>query len=577
MKGLGTYFLKYRWYYLFALVCLYLGIYLDLQSPKIIGRIIDDVIVGGQTGQLLRLALGLLGIGLGRGIFKYLQEFTGDCIGVKIGEDIRRSLFDHIQKMSVGFFEKNNTGELMTRVKDDAERIWDAMGFIGLLCVEAVVHTIMVLTAMIRLDPVLTLVPLCIMPIVGFLAVRLENGLDKVYDEITQENAKLNGVAQENLNGVRTVKAFYRRQHEIEKFRSHNSRYYDLNMEQAKTMAKYNPNISFFTKAMLLLSVTVGGMFVVRGRLTLGDLGAFIEYANNIVWPMEILGWVTNAMAVAVASNKKIRKILDEEPVIASPEGGKDLGRAEGRLCFFHVGLTLEGQKILEDVTFTVEPGKTLGIMGVTGSGKTTIVNLAERFYDVSQGRITLDGVDIRSLTLESLRKNISVVMQDVFLFSDMVAENIRLGSRDSMTREVMEASARQARAHGFVDRLPDKYETVIGERGVGLSGGQKQRLSMARALAKQAPILFLDDSTSALDMETEHEIQKELTRLKGVTRIVIAHRISAVRHADEILVLEDGKVAERGTHESLMALKGRYYDTFVAQYERPEELMLCL
>ena len=577
MRGLGKYFIKYKWHYLFALVCLYLGIYLDLQAPKIIGQIIDNVIVGGQVELLMRLVFLLLGIGIGRGIFKYLQEFTGDCIGVKIAEDIRRNLFSHIQKMSVGFFEKNNTGELMARVKDDAERIWEAMGFIGLLCVEAIVHTVMVLTNMVKIDPLLTLIPLCVMPMVGYIAVRLEKGLDKVYDEISEENAELNTVAQENLNGVRTVKAFFRGRHEIEKFRKHNSKYYDLNMRLARTMAKYDPNISFLTKVMLLLSVTIGGVFVVQSRITLGQLGTFIEYANNIVWPMDILGWVTNSMAAAIASNKKINKILDAQPEISSPEDGVELSAVKGELSFKNVSLELQGQKILDDVSFKVGSGKTLGIMGMTGAGKTTIVNLAERFYDVTEGEVALDGVDVRRLKLDSLRKNISVVMQDVFLFSDTVSENIRIGSRDTMTDEMMVESAKQARAFGFVDDLPEKFETVIGEKGVGLSGGQKQRLSIARALAKNAPILFLDDSTSALDMETEHEIQKELNQMEGITKVIIAHRISAVRHADEIVILEEGRVVERGNHDSLMELKGRYYDTFVAQYERPEELMLCL
>ncbi len=577
MKGLGQYVIKYKWRYLFTLVCLYLGIWLDVQAPKLIGRIIDDVLAGGQTALLMGLLWMLLGVGAGRGLFKYLQEYMSDCIGVGIAEDIRRKLFSHIEKMSVGFFDRNNTGELMARVRDDAERIWEAMGYVGILCVEALVHTVMVLTNMVRLDPLLTLIPLGIMPAVGVIAVRLENRLDKVYDEISEENAKLNTVAQENLSGVRTVKAFFRGEYEIGKFRKHNRRYYDLNMRLARTMARYDPCISFLTRTMLLLSVTVGGLFVVRGRLTLGQLGAFVEYANNIVWPMEILGWVSNTMAAALASNKKIEKILQEEPVVTPPAGAAVLPQVRGSLTFDHVGLKLGEQTVLEDVSFHVEAGRTLGIMGVTGSGKSTILNLAERFYDVSEGSIRLDGVDIRRLEPDCLRGSISVVTQEVFLFSDTIAENMRIGNHGRISDGLLRESASQASADGFIEKLPKGYETVIGERGVGLSGGQKQRISIARALAKQAPVLILDDATSALDMETEHEIQRAMNAVTGVTKIIIAHRISAVRHADEIVILENGRIVERGDHDSLMALKGRYYDTFVAQYERPEDLALCL
>lgn len=572
MKNLGKYMAKYWYLYLFAMVCLVLGILMDVAAPRVIERIIDDVIVGGNQGILMGLLIALFLLGTGRGLFKYLQEFTGDVIGLRISVDIRRKLFAHIESMSMGFFEKNNTGELMTRVKEDVERIWEATGFMGLLCVEAVVHTIIVILCMVRISPVLTLIPLCIMPVVGYIAVRLEKNLDKVYDDISEENARLNTVAQENLTGVRTVKAFSRERYEIEKFRKRNGHYYNLNMALAKTMAKYNPNISFMTKTLLILSVTVGGVFVVQGRISLGQLGAFIEYANNIVWPMEILGWVTNSMAAAVASNKKINRILEEEPQIVSPENPERIENVKGELEFRHVSLSFDKQTVLEDVSFKLPAGGTLGIMGMTGSGKTTIVNLIERFYDTTEGTVLLDGVDVRRLNLQQLRSGTAVVMQDVFLFSDTVGENIRIGSRDWMERPHMEQAARAADAHGFVSKLPQGYDTVIGEKGVGLSGGQKQRISIARALAKNAPILVLDDSTSALDMETEHEIQKQLESLAGMTKLIIAHRISAVRHADEIIVLQDGRIAERGTHESLLREKGLYYNTYVAQYEEPKE-----
>lgn len=576
MKSLGKYMAKYWYLYLFAMVCLVLGILMDVAAPWVIERIIDDVIIGGEYTILVGLLVTLFLLGAGRGLFKYLQEFTADFIGLRISRDIRRKLFAHIEGMPVSFFEKNNTGELMARVKEDVERVWDAIGYVGLMCVEAVVHTVTVIVCMVRISPLLTLIPLCIMPVVGYIAIQLEKKLDQVYDDISEENARLNTVAQENLTGVRTVKAFSREAHEIEKFKKHNGRYYELNMALAKTMAKYDPNISFLTKTLLLLSVMIGGILVVQEQITLGQLGAFIQYANNIVWPMEILGWVANSMAAAFASNKKINRILEEQPEIVSADRAKPMEIVKGSLTFDHVGLTLQGQPILQDISFTVEAGKTLGIMGMTGSGKTTLVNLIERFYDVTEGAIRLDGTDVRDWELKQLRDSTAVVMQDVFLFSDTVGENIRIGSRDWMEQVHVERAAMAADAHGFVSELPEGYDTVIGEKGVGLSGGQKQRISIARALAKQAPILILDDSTSALDMETEHEIQQQLKNLTGVTKLIIAHRISAVRHADEIIILQEGRIAERGTHESLLKKKGLYYATYVAQYEEPEEVSIC-
>ena len=291
MKRIGKYMAKYWYMYLAAIVFLLLGILFDVAVPQVIQHIIDDVLIGGNHSILIWFLIALFILGAGRGIFKYLQEFTGDCIGVKISRDIRRTLFKHIEHMPMSFFAKNNTGELMARIKEDVERIWDAVGFVGLLCAEAIIHTIVVIVCMLRISPILSLIPLCIMPIVGYIAIRLEKSLDKVYDDISEENAVLNTVAQENITGVRTVKAFSRESYEIQKFRKHNRRYYELNMNQARVMAKYNPNISFLTRVLLLLCVCAGGLLVVLSKISLGQLTAFIEYANNIVWPMEILGW----------------------------------------------------------------------------------------------------------------------------------------------------------------------------------------------------------------------------------------------------------------------------------------------
>ncbi len=595
MKNLGHYMKSYAFLYLLGFVSMVIAIALDLMAPQITKHIIDDVIVGGQVELLMKLLVGLLVIALGRAVFQYIKEFSYDYIGVSIGFHMRKDLFRHIQGMSMDFFDRHNTGELMTRVKDDVDKVWVAIGFIGILAVEAVTHTILVIFFMLQFNPLLTLVPLLILPAIAFCAFRLERELGDVYDQISDETAELNTVAQECIAGVRTVKAFARERYEIEKFSRHNKRFYDLNMNQARTLSNYQPMITFLGKFMLIAVIIVGGLMVIGGRMSLGDLGAFSEYANNIIWPMEIVGWLGNDIASAFASWKKIKKVAVQTPTITSTptDGNSSDGTIEngdasggsvesgdskrggvfvpgtfrGDIVFDHVGFSLDGHEILNDINLHVKPGQTLGIMGMTGTGKTTLVNLLQRFYDVTKGRILLDGTDIRELPVGQLRACVSVVMQDVFLFSDTVTENVKIGHREEILPDTVEWAARNAGADRFINRLSDRYETVIGERGVGLSGGQKQRISIARAIAKQTPVLIFDDATSALDMETEQLIQKRLNEVGQTTKIIIGHRISAVRSADEIIVLDKHRIAERGTHEELIEKKGLYYQTWCVQY----------
>lgn len=569
MKKLLTYMKRYWFLYVFGFVCMVISICLDMISPQITRSIVDDVILGGRMELLTKLLLGILAIGFGRAIFQYGKEFTYDYIGVTVGHHMRKDLFRHVQKMSMDFFDRHNTGELMTRVKDDIDKVWMVVGFVGILSVEALTHTLLVLVCMFRLNPYLTLVPLVVLPAIGFCAVRMERGLGKVYDELSEETAKINTVAQECFAGVRTVKAFAKEQYEIEKFSRHNQKFYDLNMNQAGLVSRYQSLITFLGKVMLLAVIVAGGLMVIWEKMTPGDLIAFSEYANNVIWPMEILGWISNDVASAFASWKKIRKVADEQAKIQSNEcenvSGTDIC---GEICFDHVCFSLDGHEILRDISFTLQPGRTLGIMGMTGSGKTTIVNLLQRFYDVTEGRILLDGQDIRTIPLARLRASMAVVMQDVFLFSDTVSENVKTGKRKALNQETVEWASERAGASRFIGRLANQYDTVIGERGVGLSGGQKQRISIARAIAKQPKILVLDDATSALDMETERLIQSNLKETGDTSKIIIGHRISAVRNADEILILDQGTIAERGSHESLMKQKGRYYETWRVQYE---------
>lgn len=568
LKKLHTYIWEHKWGYLLAVSSLLIAVSLDLMSPQFTKHIVDDVIVGGDIPKLKWLLLGILGIGVGRCIFQYVKEYMFDYLGSTIASDMRKNLFRHIQSLSAEFFDRTGTGELMARVKEDVDKIWDGISFVSMLLIEVTVHTIIILFWMYRLDWRLALIPTLSMGICGAIAIVMEKKLGAVYEAISEENAALNTVAEENLAGVRTVKAFAREKYEIGKFLSHNKRYYDLNMQQSKVFVKYDPYFSLVTKVLPLITVMSGGYFVIHGEMTLGSLSAFLEYSNNIVWPMEMLGWLTNSASSAIASNRKIQKIYQEKPAVTEKAQPVIKERIAGKIEFSDVSFhKADGYEILKDVNFTVMPGKTIGIMGATGAGKSSIVYLLQRLYDVTGGSVKVDDTDVRDLSLKQLRSSISVVMQDVFLFSDSISENVKLGKRDSIDPETVRKAAADARANSFIERMDQKYDTVIGERGVGLSGGQKQRISIARALAKKNPILVLDDSTSALDMETEHLIQETLETLKDTTKIIIAHRISAVKNADEIIVLDAGQVKERGTHESLIAQKGLYYETYLAQY----------
>lgn len=576
MKKISTYLREHMWAYIGVTICLIVGVGLDMLAPLLTKQIIDDVILGNNIGKLKFLLLGILGIGVGRCFFMYIKEFGCDILGSTIATKMRKQLFNHIQSLSTEFFDRTNTGELMSRVKEDIDRIWDALGFVGLLIVEVVVHTSVVLFCMYRLNWKLAILPTIGMIICGFLAIYMEKKLGNVYEEISEENAALNTVAEENLAGVRTVKAFAREKHEITKFLSHNKRYYDLNMKQSKLFVKYHPMFSFVSKLLPIIVLLIGGGMVINGEFSLGSLGAFVEYSNNIVWPMEMLGWLTNSFSSAVASNKKLKKIYAEKPAVIEKANPVLLESVKGKVTFDNVSFYKIDKKkeneetkvhILEDISFTVMPGKTIGIMGATGAGKSSLIYLLQRLYDCTGGQVLLDDVDVKDLSMKQLRGNISLVMQDIFLFSDTISENVRLGKRDSVDFHAIREASHDAQASEFIEKMENKYETIIGERGVGLSGGQKQRISIARALAKQNPILVMDDSTSALDMETEHMIQQTLNALENTTKIIIAHRISSVRHADEIIVLDGGHIAERGTHESLLAMKGLYHETYLAQY----------
>lgn len=577
MKKIRTYLWEHRLAFGLAILAMIISISLDMLSPKLTQSMIDDVLLGGHMDLLTPLLLAYAGVGVGRFIFQYVKEYTFDLTGSKIAAQIRRAVFCHVQSLSTEFFDRTGTGELMSRIKDDVDHIWDGLTYVGMLMIEVIIHTSIVLFCMYSLNWKLAILPTIGMAASAIIAIYMEHRLDSVYESISEENATLNTVAEENLAGVRTVKAFAREKYEIGKFLSHNQRYYELNMEQSNIFVKYHPYISLISKILPISVLLFGGVQVMQGEFTLGELSAFFAYSNNIVWPMEMLGWLTNSLSYAVASNRRIQKLYEEKPAVKDPETPVVLPSVKGQITFEHVSFHKADQhEILHDISFTVKPGKTVGIMGTTGAGKSSLIYLLQRLYDVTDGAIYLDGVNIKDLSLHQLRGAMSFVMQDVFLFSDTILENVKLGKKDTLTLSSIKEASRRAQASSFIEKMESQYDTVIGERGIGLSGGQKQRITIARALARKAPVLVLDDSTSALDMETEQCIHDTLRELKDTTKIIIGHRISAVCHADEILILENGQIVERGTHDELLAKKGHYYQTFVAQYGVPESEVIA-
>ena len=442
--NLGAYVKKHAVLYFIAVIAMTAGTLLDMAAPLLVQHIVDDVLIARKMELLRWLLLGILGIGVGRCIFQYTKEFICDWCGSKIACEVRINLFQKIQSLSANFFDGINSGELMSRVKDDVDSIWNIAAFMGILMAEVVLRAISTMYFMIKINWQLALIPVIGMIGAAVVAIKMEKQLDDVYGTVAQENSELNNTAAENLAGVRTVKAFAREGFEIAKFHKHNQKYYELNIDLSRIFVKYNPIIQIITRMLTVITLLIGGYFVIKGnpltgysKITIGELMAFIQYVGNIVWPMEMLGWLTNGFSSARASMKRLNKIYAEMPDIndnselaKASHLNKDSELTEalftpadinGDICFDHVTYEAGGRKILDDVCFEIKAGQTLGIMGATGSGKTTIINLLKRMYDVTDGCIMLDGIDIRQLPLPVLRRSIACVMQDVFLFSDTI------------------------------------------------------------------------------------------------------------------------------------------------------------
>lgn len=569
MRRLKNYIRHNLHFFVSATFCALTALILDMFNPRIVREIVDKVILRGNLELLPKLLFYMTLITFSRVILGYFKEYFMDLGGSRLAYELRVDLFEHLQKLPFSFFDGINTGELMARIKEDIENIWFTFGFGLVFFIEQLFYFLIASVILFYINWKLTLIILMLIPFIGYIAYKLEKENDEVYGEISDQGVRLNTTAQEDIAGIRVVKAFGREKYEIEKFFEENKKNFELNVKQAKIFAKYFPWMDFLTNISIGLAITLGGLWVIGDRMSIGTLVAYSGYVSMIVWPVRLGGWIVNMLAQCLASLKKVEKLFREKPERLYIGESVEIKEIKGEIIFRNVSFKYKDDYVLKNINFHVEPGKTLAIMGITGSGKTTIVNLLGRFYEPWEGEILIDGIDIKRIDLKALRESIAYVPQDVFLFSDTVRENIKLGKE--INEEVIIRALRDTRALGFVNILPEKLDTVIGERGLGLSGGQKQRLTIARALVRvlvgSAKILILDDVTSSLDMETELYIQRALEEYKGVTKIVIAHRVSAVKNADEIIVLEKGEIVERGTHEELLSLRGKYYEIYQEQY----------
>ena len=543
--------------------------------PWLTGRAIDSIRSDGDKQKLVLLGLAILGAGIARLALSVGRRLIAGRVSLSVEYDLRNRMYAHLQRLELGFFDSQQTGQLMSRATVDLQAVRFFLGY-GLVFIAQSVLTIgLAAVAMILLDPGLALIALAPVPLVVFVARRYGRLSRPALQETQQRIAELTADAEENVSGVRVVKAFAREERQLARFRSSTARVFDQSLYATRIRAFYTPLIGFLPNLGLAALLLIGGRRVVSGGLTLGEFTAFYSYLLMLIGPMRTLGFMLGSAQRATASGARMFEILDREPALVAPERPARLPEGGGAVELRDVSLLFEGgsHPALEGVDLTVEAGTTLAVVGGTGSGKSSLVSLIPRLYDPTRGTVRVDGVDVRELDPSELRRAIAVVTDDPFLFSDTVHANIAY-ARPEATREEVEAAARRAQADGFVRELPDGYDTMVGERGLTLSGGQRQRLAIARALLADPRILVLDDATSAVDASTEQAIKEALREvMRGRTTFIVAHRLSTIALADEIVVLEGGRAVAHGTHEELLEVSELYRE--IVEKGLPDQVFL--
>ncbi|UTE75231.1 ABC transporter ATP-binding protein [Rossellomorea sp. KS-H15a] len=575
-KKLKAFYWPYKRHFIISMIFLIFVTGITVIYPMILQITIDDVFIQGEYKWIPYLAFGFIGIMVVKGIATFIQQYNGDLFGITSVYRLRNELYEKLQFLPFSYYDNAKTGDLMSRLTADVEafRFFLSFGFSELLRFFLLVTVSF--GVMFYYSPSLTFVTLVSLPFLAIAVYKFDKAVHPAFRGIRKSFGKLNTNVQENISGINTVKSLSREEFQINKFNRSNGDYKDKYLFTSDIWAKYFPLMEFLGNVSVVTLLAYGGYLVMNGNLQPGELVAFYSLVWYIIWPIMNLGFTINLFSQSKASGERLLEILEVDEKIKDHSGVIHVDRLKGEVEFKDVSLnyTVHDEAALEGISFKAEPGKVIGLIGGTGSGKTSITQLITRFYEPNKGEILIDGRDVKDYSLKSLRQNIGFVLQESFLFSSTIKANISYGRPEASMEEIIEA-AKRAEAHDFISELPDGYDTRLGERGLGLSGGQKQRIAIARAICTDPSILILDDATSAVDMETEFRIQRALKEvMSDRTTFIIAHRISSLKHADEIIVLENGRVVERGVHDFLLKNNGPYQRIYDIQYQDQKKIL---